>query len=109
MIKRLISKAETLSGVRIYAASKITERGIDLFADLDLYLPNTPIRTVFDVGANVGQSATRFAQEFPGAAIHSFEPVASTFEKLSRAVPSRVRCHQIALGAAQDTGRMVKQ
>lgn len=109
MIKRILSRAQLLTGVRVYAASKITERGIDLFHDLDWYLPNTRIRSVFDVGANVGQSARRYAEEFPDAAIHSFEPVASTFATLTRAVPARVRCHNIALGAAQDSGRMVKQ
>lgn len=109
MISRIVSKAESLTGIRVYAASKITERGIDLFADLDTNLPRTQIKTVFDVGANVGQSAKRYAQEFPDAVIHSFEPVASTFARLSQAVPARVRCHQIALGAAQHTGRMVKQ
>lgn len=109
MIKRLLSRAQSMTGVRVYPASQITERGIDLFHDLDWYLPNTRIRSVFDVGANVGQSALRYAQEFPDAVIHSFEPVASTFATLSQAVPARVHCHQIALGAAQDSGRMVKQ
>jgi FkbM family methyltransferase len=109
MIKRILSRAETMTGVRVYSASKITERGIDLFADLATSLPHTRIRTVFDVGANVGQSAQRFAQEFPDAAIHSFEPVASTFATLSRAVPPRVQCHHIALGATRNTGRMVTQ
>jgi len=80
-----------------------------MFADLDASLQQTRIKTVFDVGANVGQSARRYAQEFPGAVIHSFEPVSSTFAALSRNVPARVQCHQIALGAAQDTGRMVKK
>lgn len=109
MLKRILSRAELAAGVRVYAASQITERGIDMFADLDTYLPHTRIATVFDVGANVGQSARRYAEEFPAAIIHSFEPVAGTFAQLASSVPGRVRCHQIALGATADVGSMVKQ
>ena len=40
--------------------------------------------TIFDVGANVGQTARAFHRQFPFARIHSFEPVSSTFQKLER-------------------------
>jgi hypothetical protein len=33
----------------------------------------------FDVGANTGQTATRFLKEFPGALVFSFEPHPETY------------------------------
>lgn len=57
--------------------------------------------TVFDVGANVGQTATAFARAFPEAVIRSFEPFASTFVLLRQntARLPNVYCEQLALGA----------
>lgn len=62
------------------------------------------IDTIFDVGANIGQTATAFQPSFPGVAIHSFEPFADTFRILvqNTAHLPEVRCVQIALGD-QDT------
>lgn len=55
---------------------------------------------VFDVGANVGQTALSFCRWFPDAQIHSFEPVPETFRILETKVSRypRIRCHPIALG-----------
>ena len=36
----------------------------------------------FDVGANIGQTATKFRSYFPQSTIYCFEPVANTFEIL---------------------------
>src|SRR5688572_7696768 len=59
------------------------------------------IRTIFDVGANDGGSAIKFLEAFPGATIHSFEPVSSTYETLraNAGKHARVQCHRLALGA----------
>ena len=40
------------------------------------------IQTIIDAGANLGQFALWARAEFPNAALHSFEPVRTTFEKL---------------------------
>jgi FkbM family methyltransferase len=42
------------------------------------------ISTVFDVGANVGQSATEYHKLFPNAQIYCFEPVPETYRKLEQ-------------------------
>lgn len=42
------------------------------------------VSTVFDVGANVGQSATEYHKFFPSAQIYCFEPVPETFHKLEQ-------------------------
>ena len=38
--------------------------------------------TIFDVGANIGQSVVYYKRLFPSAEIHCFEPLPTAFEKL---------------------------
>lgn len=87
-------------------------RGFDLYHDLANIIPDA--RVVFDVGANVGQSAQRYLKEFPRATIYSFEPVPATFHQLVanvlRGNGSRKRARFIpemcGLGAVASTARM---
>lgn len=83
-------------------------RGNDLFVDLRRDLPNLEVRMVFDVGANVGQSATAYLKEFRNAEIHSFEPVAATYEQLRRrfADEARFHAHHTAFGAEAGSATM---
>jgi FkbM family methyltransferase len=62
---------------------------------------------IFDVGANVGQTARRLVRAFPQAAIHSFEPFRDTYAKLNGNVSHepRIKTHCLALGA--DPGKVV--
>ena len=96
---------ERLTGFHIY---KQPPRGSDIFADISRDLPTLRVRTVFDVGANVGQSAREYLRAFPEARIFCFEPVQSTFQTLAREVygVSRVSVHCIALGAKDETTTM---
>lgn len=50
--------------------------------DIALKLPMINIDTVFDVGANVGQSIDEFITIFPNASIYAFEPIPSSFDQL---------------------------
>src|SRR5262249_19475462 len=43
-----------------------------------------PIRTIFDVGANVGKKTRAYRKLFPEARIYCFEPKPGPLEKLSR-------------------------
>lgn len=75
--------------------------GTSLFHDMGRLQDPASIHTVFDVGANVGQSALDFAQAFPTARIHCFEPVLETFKILARsAVGPRFHHNHLALGSA---------
>ncbi|MCP9913973.1 FkbM family methyltransferase [Cyanobium sp. BA20m-14] len=56
--------------------------GIDPFNDLQYFLSGITEPTVYDVGANIGQSVDRFINIFPHSRIHSFEPSPTTFEQL---------------------------
>lgn len=71
----------------------------DSFRDIKRILPKQDL-LIFDIGANVGQTAKDFEAEFPRATIHSFEPSPSTFKKLKKAVhPEQTRAWNLALGA----------
>jgi len=83
--------------------------GIDVFQDIEKYLPEQRIETIFDVGANVGQSALTYIKKFPTARILSFEPVPESFAQLQRSVARHplVRCFPLGLAAEAGSGRML--
>jgi FkbM family methyltransferase len=64
-----------------------------------------PIKTILDVGANIGQSALYYAALFPKANIFSFEPISATFHELQANVSQqkRIKCFQLALGLQSDS------
>jgi FkbM family methyltransferase len=78
--------------------------GLDLAYDLKRILDGNPLQTVFDVGANVGQTALYFNKHFPNANIYSFEPVKGTFDTLKSNVGNlnNVQCFQYALGSKNE-------
>lgn len=72
--------------------------GFDLEADLPLVI-TSDVPTIYDVGANIGQSIDLFHRIFPSALIVAFEPTGSTFKQLSRKyVDSRICLREVALG-----------
>jgi FkbM family methyltransferase len=88
---------ERLSGFHIM---RRLPHGVDLFIDLRRCCSGLHITTVFDVGANVGQSAAAFAHRCPEAIVFAFEPLADNLTALVRntAHQPRIRCHHMALG-----------
>lgn len=64
------------------------------------FVRNYGIRTVIDVGANVGQFALLMAEFLPGATILSFEPLSDCFAALKAALVTvpNTHCFQVALG-----------
>jgi FkbM family methyltransferase len=77
--------------------------GADLITDLKEKI-EIDLKTIFDVGANIGQTAAHFSRHFPKATIYSFEPVSSTFQKLclNTKKNKKIRCHQLALSNVQE-------
>lgn len=69
------------------------------------YLADWTPGVIFDVGANIGQSAKAFARQFPEATIHCFEPSPDAFLQLVMATARlpKVRTHCLALGQADAT------
>ena len=72
-------------------------RGQSPWSDVVDFINKKDIRTVFDVGANVGQTTMRLVEAFPAAQVYSFEPVLSTFAQLQSQTArfDRVRCFPI--------------
>lgn len=82
--------------------------GLNPYHDIKRHLPGYRASTVFDVGANIGQSAQKFRKWFPQAQIYCFEPVTTSFAALQHRLKGRqnVHCFQLALGATNGTGQI---
>lgn len=71
------------------------------FMELDIIRSKENITTIFDVGANIGQTALSYIRIFTQAKIYSFEPVNDTYDILLK----NLKCHlniypnQFALGS----------
>lgn len=106
MIQFLKRIVERLLGVKIYRTT--LPRGTDLAHDLTMSYGLDRFRCIFDVGANVGQTALKFSTIFPSADLLCFEPVGSTFEMLKHNVSHlpHVRTFPYALGASEGTVEM---
>jgi len=100
--KSVIGVFERLSGTKVLTNPPL---GFSPILDLKYYI-NTHLWKkfiIFDVGANIGQTALVYRKEFPQAEIHSFEPVKSTFQELSVNTASKnIFCHNLALGGISE-------
>jgi FkbM family methyltransferase len=65
-----------------------------------------PIETIFDVGANDGETALTVLEEFPEARVLSFEPHPSTFAKLVARVGCSPRFRGFNLALGTDIGEV---
>lgn len=99
-IKRYFRRLVKNLGYTFYKTSPLP-LGLDVCLDISRLANNAAsIKTVFDVGANIGQSARRFVEYFPEAKILAFEPIQSTFEILQTNTKhlQQVQCFNYALG-----------
>lgn len=99
MFKEPLKKILRNYGYTIYPTKKMPF-GCDLKEDIARLSPDLTIKTIFDVGANKGQSTLSYCQKFPQAKIYSFEPVRETFEVLKTNVAAypNVSCFNLAFG-----------
>jgi FkbM family methyltransferase len=58
------------------------EPGQNPYIDMGRFVADGRATTIFDIGANIGQSIERFRLHFPKAQIYSFEPSPTTFREL---------------------------
>jgi FkbM family methyltransferase len=82
--------------------------GVSPEVDLKRLTHSRPIRTIFDVGGNHGQSAVRFCREFPQTELYTFEPVPANYRILQSAIApfSQIRPFNIGLGDQKTTLKM---
>lgn len=73
-----------------------------------LGIGDLPIRTVFDIGANVGKKARQYRKLFPDATLYCFEPVPATHQQLQRWASRQrgVYTFNIALGSRSGATHM---
>jgi FkbM family methyltransferase len=73
--------------------------GLHLEFDLQRFLEK-PVLQIIDGGANVGDTALRFARFFRTATVHAFEPVGKTFKILEQRAGTnpRIVLQKLALG-----------
>lgn len=76
--------------------------GVDLFYDTTIRLNHGPLTTIFDVGANEGQTLEWMRHHQPAAKFYCFEPVHSAFQKLKKNAAQDHNCitENIAFGEA---------
>ncbi len=72
--------------------------GYDAFADIELMLRGRQSPVLFDIGANIGQTAAEFASRWPNSQIYAFEPIDECFRSLRSATARfpNVSCERCA-------------
>lgn len=103
-VKKHVNKAlENAMGVRLYSVRAHARE--DWY---DIRKSGCRIENIFDVGANIGQSAHKFRDAFPKANIYCFEPVRDLFQELHQSLTGdgHVQCFQVALGSVPGIGKI---
>ncbi len=78
--------------------------GTDPDIDIQYLLTDVAHPMVFDVGANIGQSITRFTGLLPGCQIHAFEPSPRTFHQLRANTKGVEQLHLVNAGVGSVRG-----
>ena len=74
-------------------------RGLSVWYDVQRLACSRDFGVIFDVGANVGQTAYGLVRYFPKSEIYCFEPVRDTFNILCSRYGTMVNCYRLAFGA----------
>jgi FkbM family methyltransferase len=85
----------------------MTRWGLNAQRDIARLLADVSSPTVFDVGANTGQSVAIFRELLPGCVIHSFEPSPSTFIELEENVRGLENVRLVNAGIGSDKATRV--
>lgn len=101
------NRLEEKAHIKVYRNSM--PHGTDLARDISRHFSRAELGIIFDIGANVGQTALEYSQRFPNSAVYSFEPVASTFALLQKNTRHlrRFNSYNLAFGEASGEFPMV--
>lgn len=83
--------------------------GIDFPGDVKTRLPSLKVRTIFDVGANIGMTALEFSDAFPDAVVYAFEPNGDNLKRLQSNLTGKpeVLPQFMALGKEAGSGHLL--
>ncbi len=83
--------------------TRVVPQGLSYPYDIKRYLKGQSIKTIFDVGANVGQTRLFLSHHFPQTDIFAFEPIKHTCEDLKRNTKglNKIKNFNYALGAEE--------
>lgn len=76
----------------------------DAFSDIAFLEEGRDVKTIFDVGANVGFVTFQFQKRFPKAEIYAFEPNPYVFFQLKENYKNDPKIHLYQLGVANQSG-----
>lgn len=84
--------------------AKTMSVGTDYAVDLVQKIGLKP-KTIFDIGANVGQTVDFYRNIYPNASIYSFEPIPKTYAELERSCNGKqgVKTFNIAFGEKKES------
>ena len=85
--------------------------GLDISYDIKRLCKGYRFDCIFDVGANVGQSASDYMSAYPSSTVFCFEPITETFKQLQKNMKgkSRVKCFQLAFAAIAEKRMMTSE
>ena len=101
MIKKLLQRA----GLRCFGPGSVP-KGVDLFHDINRFGYGKHVRTVVDIGANVGDFANAARRAFSVERMICVEPSAGNFGLLARGAGPEVECIHAAAGSEAGTARL---
>ena len=106
-LNRVEIQINTLSGIepKIFSHESYL-RGSDLFRDLQIANLKFAISTIFDVGANIGQSCTEYLQQWPDSKIFCFEPSSRVFKILEDTHGEKTQVENYNLGLSDQCKTM---
>ncbi len=106
-LKTAVRDALRERGIYVFTSGSLPPN-LELSCDLLRLAGSSGIRTVFDIGANIGETAESFLSLSPQTEVRAFEPVSSTFKQLSArfAGEKRVTCERIAVSDSVGEGIM---
>ena len=76
----------------------------DAFSDIKFLEQNRSVKTIFDVGANIGFVTYQFQKRFPNSDIYAFEPNPYVFKKLQASYLQDKKIHPFQMGIGDVLG-----
>ncbi|HEX3717556.1 MAG TPA: FkbM family methyltransferase [Verrucomicrobiae bacterium] len=106
-LKKTIKQQLRRVGFHLYTDGSLPH-GVDVYVDLRRLRGGRRVETIFDIGANIGQTSLRLSEEFQSAKIFAFEPFKETFSQLSANTRHLrgVNTFNIALGELSEVRRV---